>query len=44
VINYEAFRYSEQLLRREYGEVAEALAKWKRIGRLHAIRGFAVPW
>lgn len=26
-INYEAFRYSEQLLRREYGEVAEALAE-----------------
>ena len=26
-INHEAFRYSEQLLRREYGEVAEPLAE-----------------
>jgi hypothetical protein len=43
-INHEGFRYSEQLLRRGTGRLPSRWQKRERIGRLHAIRGFAVPW
>jgi putative restriction endonuclease len=43
-INHEGFRYSEQLLRRGTGRLPNRWQKRERIGRLQAIRGFAVPW